>query len=150
VAKLGRTKANYRRQQAKEMRSMAELREVLAELDAQEDAAKDELEKLSNRSAHMGALERDAKRVLDFYAATISAGGLAELTPGERKALYKRLRLRVVVGPDGSLVIEREPEVNYLPEVTEFDAATREEAERIDGAMQRAGALFQGETNGSP
>ena len=95
-------------------------------------AAKSELEKLANRSAHMGRLEQDAKRVLDFYAATISAGGLGDLTPAERKALYKRLRLRVTVEPDGSLTVEGEP--------------TREEAERVE----RAAEPLHSETNGRP
>jgi site-specific DNA recombinase len=150
LAKLGRMKANYRRQQAEEMISMAELREVLSDLDAQERAVKSELEKLANRSAHMDALERDAKRVLDFYAATISAGGLADLTPDERKSVYRRLALRVTVEPDGSLIIEGEPDANYLPEPSEAGEATWEEAERVERVARRAAESLHPETNGRP
>jgi hypothetical protein len=140
-------KANYRRQQAEAIMTKAELREVLAALDTQESAARGELEKLANRQRHMESLQRDAKRVLDFYAATISAGGLADLTPGERRALYRRIRLRVTVEPDGSLVIEGEPDVNYLPEVSEVDEATREEAWRVERTVQRAVKSLHPETN---
>jgi len=150
LAKLTRMRDNYSAQQAEGMITMARLKELVADLNAQEAQAKGELGKLADRHAHMAQLERDAKTVLDFYAATISAGGLADLTPAGRKALYKRLGLRVTVEPDGTLTIEGEPDANYLPEVGEVDEATREEARRVGRVAQRAVKSFQKDTNGSP
>jgi site-specific DNA recombinase len=148
VAKLERMKANYRRQQAEDIISMAELKSVLADLDAQQEAVKDELERSVHRREHMAQLERDAKLALDYYAATIQ-GGLDDLTPEQRKDAYRRLHIQVTVEPDGSLTKEGEPDLNYLPEPGEIDQATREEAQRVNRAVQRAVKSFQRDTNGS-
>jgi hypothetical protein len=145
VAKLERMMANYRRQQAEEVISMDELKAVLGDLVAQRRAAKDELEKIENRRGHMGELERDAKLALDFYAACAHLG-LENLTPEQRKDVYRRLHLRVTVETDGSLTITGEPDANYLPEVGEVDRATKEEARELDRAIQS----LRWETNDCP
>jgi hypothetical protein len=131
LAKLDRMKANYRRQQAEDLMSMADLKAALADLESQRRAVEGELGKALDRQNHIDCLEADAKLALDFYAACASSG-LENLEPEDRRDVYRRLKLKVTVAKDGSLAIEGEPGANWLPE----GARPKDEARELDRAIQ--------------
>ncbi len=145
MTKLDRMKTNYRRQQAEDLIGMDDLRVALSDLEGQERKAKEELDKALDRQKHMDRLESDAKLALDYYAACASLG-LANLTPEERRDVYRRLHLLVTVKPSGALVVEGEPDANWLPEAGKIEEAALEEARKLDQAIQ----ALQTDNNGSP
>jgi hypothetical protein len=82
--------------------------------------AQRELEVLKGRRKRLEDLKRDRDALLERYA-NITAEALEELLPEERNKLYKMLRLRVVLGDDGT------PEVSgVLCEDLELQAAPDE------------------------
>jgi hypothetical protein len=121
------------------------LRVALSDLEGQERKAKEELDKALDRQKHMDRLESDAKLALDYYAACASLG-LENLTPEERRDVYRRLHLLVTVKPSGALVVEGKPDANWLPEAGKIDEAALEEARKLDQAIQ----ALQMDNNGSP
>jgi DNA repair exonuclease SbcCD ATPase subunit len=60
-----------------------------------------ELEALKGRKERLEDLKRDRDALIEAYA-NITAEALEELSPEERNKLYKMLKLRVVVGDDGT------------------------------------------------
>jgi multidrug efflux pump subunit AcrA (membrane-fusion protein) len=124
IAKLERQKKNYRQQQAEDLISMAELREVLQDLEDQQRAAKAELDKLLNRKEYLDLLERDKQIVLAFYAGRMAAG-LEFLSPEQRKDAYRRLHLTATI-KDGMVTLDGWPDANYLPESDELDGWAEE------------------------
>ena len=135
VAKLDRMKTNYRRQQAEDLIGMDDLRVALSDLERQEHTVKEELDKALDRQKHMDRLESDAKLALDFFAACASLG-LQNLTREERRDVYRRLGLLVTVKPSGKLMVEGEPNANWLPESSEIAQASLEEARKLDLVIQ--------------
>jgi hypothetical protein len=120
VAKLDRKKANYRDQQAEDLISMADLKAVLSQIEDQQQAARTELDKLMNRRQYLEDLERDKKTALAIYAGHMAAG-LDKISPQQRQAAYRRLRLKVSISPGGIVSVEGQPDANYLPEPAELD-----------------------------
>jgi hypothetical protein len=145
VAKLDRMKTNYRRQQAEDLIGMDDLRVALSDLERQERTVKEELDKALDRQKHMDRLESDAKLALDFFAACASLG-LQNLTREEHRDVYRRLGLLVTVKPSGKLMVEGEPNANWLPESSEIAQASLEEARKLDLVIQ----ALQYDNNGSP
>jgi hypothetical protein len=82
--------------------SHEELRAKLAALDETRAIAERELEAFKGRREYLEDLERDKDTLLETYA-TLAPEALDSLAPEERHKLYKILRLRAVVGLDGTL-----------------------------------------------
>jgi beta-phosphoglucomutase-like phosphatase (HAD superfamily) len=119
VAKLDRKKANYRDQQAEYLISMADLKAVLSQIEDQQ-AAWNELDKLMNCRQYLEDLGRDKKIALAIYAGHMAAG-LDKISPQQRQAAYRRLRLKVSISPGGIVSVEDQPDANCLPEPAELD-----------------------------
>jgi len=83
----------------------AELDEELAQLDDTRKVAEQELEALRQHKERVEEMERDRDAVLEHYTA-LAPEALDSLTPEERHQLYKMLRLKVLVGKGGDLMIE--------------------------------------------
>jgi hypothetical protein len=49
------------------------------------------------------------------------AAGLDKISPQQRQAAYRRLRLKVSISPGGIVSVEGQPDANYLPEPAELD-----------------------------
>jgi hypothetical protein len=62
--------------------------------------ARTELDALASRSERVAAIERDAEAVIRDYAGLMPEA-LGALTPEDRHRVYKMLRLKVLVYPDG-------------------------------------------------
>ena len=82
-----------------------ELRTKLASLEETRKAAEYELATLRDQREHIAELERDKEAVLEHYAA-IAPEALDLLAPEERQHLYKMLRLRATLRPDGKVEAE--------------------------------------------
>jgi site-specific DNA recombinase len=81
-----------------------ELRTKLAGLDETRQLAQRELDFLEERHERLRGLERDKHTLLEHYAGMVPEV-LDALTPEERHHIYKMLRLRIVVYPDGTLEV---------------------------------------------
>ena len=79
-----------------------ELRAKLAALSETRETAQKELEALRGRRERVAGLERDRDALLQSYAA-MTPEALDELTPEERHRVYRMLKLKVLIKPDGSL-----------------------------------------------
>jgi hypothetical protein len=71
------------------------------EWDERKRDAQRELEALRDRRERLEDLKRDRDALLERYA-NVTVEALEELSPEERNKLYKMLKLRVVVGDDGT------------------------------------------------
>jgi hypothetical protein len=79
-----------------------ELRSKLDTLALAREAAERELRLVSERSERLSALESDAEHLLGAYERR-SVEALAELSPEERREVYRLLDLTVEAHPDGRL-----------------------------------------------
>lgn len=84
--------------------TFSELGTKLRELDETREIAEGELERLRGRRKALADLECDRDAIMESYAGMVPEA-LAELSVEEHHQLYKMLRLRVHVGPDGDLDI---------------------------------------------
>jgi site-specific DNA recombinase len=111
-----RMRSGYQDLAARGLLTYEELGEKLAALEESRAVARRELEALKGRRKRLEDLKRNRDALLERYA-NITAEALEELLPEERNKLYKVLRLRVVLGDDGT------PEVSgVLCEVMELQA----------------------------
>ena len=99
-----RMRSGYQDLAAKGLLTYEELGEKLAALEETRATARRELEALKGRRERLEALKRDRDALLERYA-NVTAEALEELSPEERNKLYKMLKLRVVMGDDGTPVV---------------------------------------------
>jgi multidrug resistance efflux pump len=104
LAEADRERSGYLRLAAKGLMSDEELDEALAELEETRATAKLELEALAGRRERLEQLEREKDALLENYAA-LAPEALVSLEPEERHQIYKMLKLRVIVGSDGSFEV---------------------------------------------
>jgi hypothetical protein len=95
-------RARYQEMDADYLITFDELRARLAELDGTRMLAERELETLRNHEEHIGGLEGARDALLDSLVG-VAPNALDSLIPVERHHLYKLLKLRVIIGPDGVL-----------------------------------------------
>jgi hypothetical protein len=96
-----RMRSGYQDLAARGLLTYEELEEKLAALEETRATAQRELEALRGRRERLEDLKRDRDALLEAYA-NVTAEALEELSPEERNKLYKMLKLRVVVGDDGT------------------------------------------------
>ncbi len=96
-----RMRSGYQDLAAKGLLTHEELGQKLAALEETRATARRELEVLKGRRERLEELKRDRDALLERYA-NITARALEELSPEERNKLYKMLKLRVIVGDDGT------------------------------------------------
>ncbi len=99
IAELERTRGRFQDMAAEGLISFDELRTKLAGLDDARQAARRELDALSERRARLAELEGDRADLLGSYSEKASAG-LDLFSPEERHRTYKKLRLVVLVRPN--------------------------------------------------
>ncbi len=106
LAEVDRKRSAYQDQQAEGLITLDELRSKLAALEETRETARRELDALKGRREQIEQLERDAEALLEHYAEKVPED-LDNLTPEERHNVYKMMRLRVNVWPEGT------PEANW-------------------------------------
>jgi hypothetical protein len=89
---------------ADDLITFEELRFRLSELDSTRATAKRELEDLRDHKEHVEELEKNRDAHLPSLMSTVPEA-LDALAPEERRQVYKMLKLRVDVYPDGSLEV---------------------------------------------
>ena len=76
-----------------------------AALQEAKEIAKTGLEARRSRRSRLEDFERDKEALLEYYARLVPED-LDGLTPQQRRALYRMMRLTVYASPDGSLIAE--------------------------------------------
>jgi hypothetical protein len=104
LAEAERKRSGFQDMAAEGLITFDELRAKLAALDETRTTAQRELESLSLRHERLAELEHDRDTLLEHYA-TMVPEALEELTAEERHQVYKMLRLKVYIHPDGDLEI---------------------------------------------
>lgn len=107
LSEVNRKRSGFQDMAAEGLITFDELRDKLATLEETRETAEGELAALKGRKESIEALERDKDAVLEHYAA-LAPEALDYLTPEERHHLYKMLRLKVFVYPNGSLDVDGE------------------------------------------
>src|SRR5215208_95131 len=100
LAKVDKMRGGYQELTAKGLMTFDELGAKLRELEDTRRLAQDKLEELQSRLVSLQDLERDGAALLESYASATQAA-LDAATPEERHRIYKMLRLRCEVAPDG-------------------------------------------------
>ena len=102
LTKINRKREGHLDQQAEGLISMAELKEKLVNLEERREVAKRELGKLNRHHEHLAELERGAEALMERY--TFEAReGLDLYTPEDKHDAYRRLGIKVICYPDGSV-----------------------------------------------
>jgi len=104
LAEVDSKRSAYQDQQAERLITLDELRTKLAALEEMRTVALKELEALRTRREQLERLEHDADALLEHYAEMVPEA-LDELTPKERRDVYKMMRLKVIAFPDGSVEV---------------------------------------------
>ncbi len=104
LAEVERKRARFQDMTADGLIEFDELRTKLAALEETREAARKELEALEGRREELAELERDCDAVMKHYAAMVPEY-LDSLVPEERHHVYKLLKLRVGLYPDGTLEV---------------------------------------------
>jgi transcription elongation factor Elf1 len=104
LAEVDRMRSGYQEMAAKRLITFEELGVKLEELENTRSNATRELEVLRSYRERIEGLERDKDALLESYAGMVPQA-LGSLTPEERHQVYKMLRVRVSVGPDGRVEI---------------------------------------------
>jgi hypothetical protein len=104
LAEVERKRARYQEMAVDDLISFEELRFRLSELDSTRATAKRELEALRDHKEHVEELEKNRDAHLPSLMSTVPEA-LDALAPEERRQVYKMLKLRVDVYPDGSLEV---------------------------------------------
>jgi hypothetical protein len=99
LAEVDRKRGAYQDQQAEGLITLDELRAKVAALEETRSVALKELQALKGRRERLECLEHDADALLEHYAKMVPKA-LDDLASEERHAIYKMLRLRVVVFAD--------------------------------------------------
>jgi hypothetical protein len=101
LAEVERKRSGFQDMAAEGLITLEELRVKLNALEETRKVARTELDALASRSERIAAIERDAEAVIRDYAGLMPEA-LAALAPEERHHVYKMLRLKVLVYPDGA------------------------------------------------
>jgi site-specific DNA recombinase len=101
LSTIERKRSGFQEIAAEGLMSLSELRERMARLDEEREAAEGALEALRVRRGRLEALERDAEALLSSYSGMVSKD-LDELSPEEHQRVYKMIRLHVSARTDGS------------------------------------------------
>jgi hypothetical protein len=102
LSEVGRKRANFQELAVEGLMTKEELRSKLDALKQTREAAERELRLARERSERLSALERDAEHLLEAYEKWC-VETLADLSPEERREVYKLLDLTVEAHPDGRL-----------------------------------------------
>ncbi len=102
LSEVRRKRANFQELAAEGLMTTEELRSKLDTLELARNAAERELRLAHERSERLAALERDAEHLLKAYEKRC-VKALADLSPEERREVYKLLDLTVEAHPDGIL-----------------------------------------------
>jgi site-specific DNA recombinase len=101
LAEVDRKRSGFQDLAAEGLITLEELRAKLNALEEARKVARTELDALASRSERVAASERDAEAVVRDYAGLMPEA-LGAMAPEERHRVYKMLRLKVLVHPDGS------------------------------------------------
>ena len=101
LAEVERKRSSFQDMAAEGLITLEELRAKLNSLEETRKVARTELDALASRSERVAAIERDAEAVLRDYAGLMPEA-LATMAPEDRHSVYKMLRLKVLVYPDGT------------------------------------------------
>jgi site-specific DNA recombinase len=104
LAEAERKRSGFQDMAAEGLITLDELRAKLAVLEEDREFARRELEALEGRRARLLELERDKDELLAHYASMVPEA-LDDLAPEERHRVYKLLKLRVGLQPDGILEV---------------------------------------------
>jgi hypothetical protein len=104
LAEVERKRARYQEMAVDDLITFEELRFRLSELDSTRATAERELEALRDHKEHVEELEKNRDALLSSLMSTVPEA-LDALAPEERRQVYKMLKLRVDVYPDGSLEV---------------------------------------------
>jgi site-specific DNA recombinase len=104
LAEADHKRARFQDMSAEGLITFEELRAKLAALEDEREVARRELEALEDRRACLRDLERDKDTLLDYYAGLLPEA-LDDLAPEEHHHIYKLLKLRVNMHPDGMLEV---------------------------------------------
>jgi site-specific DNA recombinase len=102
LEKIERRRSGHLDQQAEGLISMAELKEKLASLEERREVAEWELGKLARHHEHLAELERGAEALKERYTSE-AREGLDLYTLEDRHDAYRRLGIKVISYPDGTL-----------------------------------------------
>jgi hypothetical protein len=102
LSEIGRKRANFQDLAAEGLMTKQELRSKLDTLELARETGERELRLVSERSERLSALERDAEHLLEAYEKRC-VEALDDLSPEERREVYKLLDLTVETHPDGRL-----------------------------------------------
>jgi site-specific DNA recombinase len=97
-------RSGYQDLAAKGLMTADELAQKLEALEITRQTAEQELSRLRNRRSYLEQLEQDKEAILCYYS-DMAPEVLDALSSEERCQLYKMLRLKVIVYPDGPLEI---------------------------------------------
>lgn len=100
LSEIGRKRANFQELAAEGLMSKEELRSKLDALALAREAAQRELRLASERSERLSALEGDTEHLLEAYEQRC-VEALTDLSPEERREVYKQLDLTVEAHPGG-------------------------------------------------
>jgi site-specific DNA recombinase len=104
LAEADHKRARFQDMSAEGLISFEELRAKLAALEDEREVARRELGALEDRRARLRDLERDKDTLLDYYAGLLPEA-LDDLGSEEHHHIYKLLKLRVNMHPDGMLKV---------------------------------------------
>jgi site-specific DNA recombinase len=102
LSEIGRKRANFQDLAAEGLMTREELRSKLDNLELARKAAERELRLARERSERLSALERDAEDLLEAYRERC-VEALEDLSPEDRREVYRLLDLTVEAHPDGRL-----------------------------------------------
>ncbi len=120
LADVNRKRSGYLDLAADGLMSKDELRAKLTELEEEKTTAGKALADIDDRRRRIEELERDKDALLEFYRQKALTNGLAFLTPEQRHAMYRRMRLVVRVGPGGIPFVDAGPD-SFTPGTYKVD-----------------------------
>jgi chromosome segregation ATPase len=100
LSEVERKRSGFQDMAAKGLTTLEELRMKLNVLEETRKVVRAELDALASRSERVAAIERDAEAVVRDYIGLMPEA-LRTMAPEERHRVYKMLRLKVLVYPDG-------------------------------------------------
>jgi hypothetical protein len=102
LSEIGRKRANFQDLAVEGLMTREELRSKLDTLEVARETAEGELQRALEHSERLSALEKDADDLLEIYEQRC-VEALEDLSPEERRQVYKLLDLTVEAYPDGRL-----------------------------------------------
>ena len=104
IAEADRMRTGYQEMTAQGLMSFEELGTKLQELEEIRRMGERHIEDLSRRKKKIEELKRDRATLLESYAGMVPEA-LDGLSPEERHRVYRMMRLRVEIAPDGGINI---------------------------------------------